>query len=539
MAIWARIRHLSFSILLAGVVACGDRAPLPCADCASVRVVAVREPATLLPPLVQETVGRDISDRIFQRLASLRPNGSTIDVSAFTPDLAIAWERIDSLTWRFRLDPAARWHDGAKVTAADVVFSFNAWQDTTLATGATSALAGVKVTAEDSNTVRLTFPRSYPEQLYDATWHVRILPRHIWAASPPSNWADDTSMARLVGSGPYRMKEWVRGQSVTLVADTTRPRVPAIRQLHWRFAADPDGALTQLLGHEADLIEQLGSPAAVERAQADTALRLYRYPSAVYGFAAFRIGRGKPGAFADRRVRQALTLAADRDVIAKSVFGPGAVVPAGPVSRLQWIGGDGIAHLPFDSARAVTLLQEAGWIAGKDGIRRKGSVPLTFSVLVPSTSGSRRLVAQALQSAWQGVGARAELELVDFPVFQQRLAEGKFDVYIGAYLDEPSPRGLVDQWTRAGWEALNYGHYANPAVDSLVSLALGTAEFSLAKARWREALDSLNADAPAVFLYAPEQVAAGSGRIGGVVLNPWSWLEGVERWTVDRSSVVH
>ena len=516
-----------------GLAACGERAPA-CPECASVRIVAVREPATLLPPLVQETVGRDISDRIFQRLANLKPNGSTIDVSAFAPDLATAWERVDSLTWRFTLDPAARWHDGPRVTASDVVFSFNAWQDTTLATAAASALEGVKAVAQDSTTVTITFPRAYPEQLYDATWHVRILPRHIWAASPPSRWADDTSIAQLVGSGPYRMKAWVRGQSVTLVADTTRARVPAIRQLHWRFAADPDGALTQLLGHEADLIEHLGSPAAVERAQGDTALRLYRYPSAVYGFAAYRIGRGKASVFADRRVRQALTVAADREAIAKSIFGPGTVVPSGPVSRLQWIGGDGIASLPFDSARAATLLSEAGWTLGRDGIRRKGPVPLAFSILVPSTSGSRRLVAQALQAAWQGVGARPEIELVDFPVFQQRLSEGKFDVYVGAYLDEPSPRGLVDQWTRAGWEALNYGHYANPTVDSLVTLALGTPEFSMAKARWREALDSLNADAPAVFLYAPEQTAAASSRIGGVAVNPWSWLEGVEHWTVGQ-----
>ena len=226
----------------------------------------------------------------------------------------------------------------------------------------------------------ITFPRAYPEQLYDATWHVRILPRHIWAASPPSRWADDTSIAQLVGSGPYRMKAWVRGQSVTLVADTTRARVPAIRQLHWRFAADPDGALTQLLGHEADLIEHLGSPAAVERAQGDTALRLYRYPSAVYGFAAYRIGRGKASVFADRRVRQALTVAADREAIAKSIFGPGTVVLAGAAINIgavlgpaciintlavvehDCILGAGVHVSPGAALAGKVTIGEGGWI---------------------------------------------------------------------------------------------------------------------------------------------------------------------------------
>jgi hypothetical protein len=53
------------------------------------------------------------------------------------------------------------------------------------------------------------------------------------------------------------------------------------------------------------------------------------------------------------------------------------------------------------------------------------------------------------------VGVEATVTAVDFPVFQQRLARGRFDSYIGAWLDEPSPRSLADQWTRAGWSALN------------------------------------------------------------------------------------
>lgn len=516
-----------------GLTGCGREAPTACPECATVRIAAVREPATLLPPLVQETVGRDISDRVYQRLATMAPGGSTIDGTSFMPDLAQRWERVDSLTWRFHLDPAAMWHDSVAVTAADVVFSFDAWRDSTLATSAASALEGVNVVAEDPGTVLIRFPRAYPEQLYDATWSLRILPKHVWEDIPRSRWAEDTALAHLIGSGPYRVAEWRRGQSIVLIADTLRDVVPGIRTLIWSFAHDPEGALTQLLGHEVDMVEQLGGPAAVERAGADTSLVLYRYPSAVYGFAGFRVAGGKgESPFADRRVRQALTRAVDRDAIAKAVFGKGTVVPEGPISRLQWIGSDRLATLPYDSVRASEQLEQAGWIRGSDGVRRKRGTPLSFGILLPSTSASRRLVAEALQEAWRRQGITTEIDLVDFPVFQQRLAEGRFDTYIGAYLDEPSPRGLVDQWTRAGWETLNYGHYANRTVDSLVGLALATPEFPRAKALWGEALDSLNADAPAVFLYAPEQVAAASSRIRGIAINPWSWLEGIHRWTV-------
>lgn len=513
-------------------VGCQREAPSTCVECGTVRVIAVREPSTVVPPLVQETVGRDIGDRIYQRLAVLKPGGSTVDPAAFRPELASRWERVDSLTWRFHLAPA-RWHDGRPVTADDVVFSFAAFTDSTIGGGA-SGLQGVRAELEDSATVLVRFPGFHPEQLYDATWHVRILPRHVWADLPPNRWAEDTSIARLVGSGPYRAHEWRRGQSFTLVSDSASRLAPAAPRLTWRFVPDPEQALNLMLAHEGDLLEQVGNPASLDRATGDTTLRAIPYPAAVYGFAAFQF-RAPPGRspiFADRRVRQALTLAVDRPTLARAVFGPATKVPVGPVSQLQWIGGDAVRTLPHDSARAAGLLDDAGWRRDATGVRRRNGAPLRFAILVPSTSGSRRMAAEVLQATWRRHGALVEVEAVDFPVFQQRLAEGKFDVYIGAYLDEPSPRGLLDQWSRTGFEALNYGHYANDVIDSLMRQAVRTPEVPLARARWVEVLDSLNADAPAIFLYAPEQVALASTRLGGVTINPWSWLEGIEGWEV-------
>jgi peptide/nickel transport system substrate-binding protein len=200
------------------------------------------------------------------------------------------------------------------------------------------------------------------------------------------------------------------------------------------------------------------------------------------------------------------------------------------VSRLQWIAGDGITTLPFDTAAAAALLDSAGWRRDAGGVRRRGATRLAFGLLVPSTSPNRKLLAEALQESWRKLGADVSIDAVDFPVFQQRLAQGKFDVYIGAYLDEPSPRGIIDQWTRAGFGALNYGYYANPSVDSLIGMALAASQLGIARTRWHEVLDSMNADAPAVFLYTPEQSAVASRRITGISIDPWSWLEGVERW---------
>jgi len=519
-----------------GTLAGCERDRTRCEECGTVRIAAVREPASIFPPLVFESVGRDIGDRVYERLAIFQPGGATIDPTAFRPALAPSWERVDSLSWRFHLRPGALWHDSVSVTASDVAFSFAAYADSALETAAASALEGVIAEALDSATVLVRFPRYSPEQLYDATWHVRILPKHLWSAMPPASWPSDTSIAHLVGSGPYRVSRWERGTTITLDADPAWQPAPAIKRLVWRFTTDADVALNLLLSSEAELLEHAGAPAQSQRAAADTLLRVVEYRSAVYGFAAFnfRGAKGMPHTrFSDRAVRQALTLGVDRATLAHAVFGANAAVPVGPVSSPQWIAGEGITTLPYDTAAAAALLDSAGWRRDASGVRRHGATRLAFGLLVPSTSPSRKLLAEALQESWRRLGAEVSIDGVDFPVFQQRLAEGKFDAYIGAYLDEPSPRGLVDQWTRAGWGALNYGRYANPVVDSLIQVALSASALPMARTRWHEALDSMNLDVPALFLYTPEQSAVVSRRITGVSIDPWSWLEGVERWGLE------
>jgi len=518
-------------LLLALVAGCAREGP-PCSECGTAVVAAAGEPSTLFPPLIYETVGRDIADQVYERLADLAPDAAPIDPAGYRPALAASWERVDSLTWRFHLRPGATWQDGQAVTAADVVFSFEAYADPVLDAEARAALQGqVTAVAADSTTVLLRFARAYPEQLYDATWHVRVLPKHIWEAIPREQWAGDTALAHVVGSGPYRVAEWVRGQSLRLESVAGQPS--SISRIVWRFVPDPDAAVNLLLAGDADLVEQLGPPARVARVAADTNVRLIRYPSAVYGFLGFHLGaapRGRGALLDDRALRRALAMGIDRHRLAVGIFGEGTAAPPGPMSQLLWINHVGIQPLPFDSAAAARALDSLGWTPGANGVRHRHGQALTFDILVPGTSPVRRDLAQALQQSWRALGVDVTVTAVDFPVFNQRLGAGAFNSYIGTWLDEPSPRGLADQWTRGGWDKLNYGHYANPAFDSLFFRALAAPDTAAAAPLYRAAMDTLNADAPALFLFAPSQVAGVSRRMEGVAIDPYSWLSGVRRW---------
>jgi peptide/nickel transport system substrate-binding protein len=522
-------------LIVITVVLWPPREPSMCRDCGWAVVAAVGEPPTIMPALVQETVGRDISDQIFEKLANLAPGKPPIDSLAYVPALAHRWVKVDSLSWRFQLRPGARWHDGQPVTSEDVAFSFGVFSDTLLGSPSSYALAGrLRVVPEDSATFLIRFTEPSPEQLYDATYHVRILPKHIWEAVPRNQWASDTVVSRLVGSGPYRVEQWKRGHDLSISADTAYPRRPGLRRVVWRFTSDPDAALNYVLSDRFTVLETVGSPDRARRVTSDTGVNLVPYPSATYGFLGFNLaakgGKGTHPILGERKTRRGLALAIDRPTLARAIFGPDAKAPPGPMSQLLWIWNDSIAQPRFNPTEAARVLESAGWRRDQVGVFHRNGRPLSFDILVPSTSSSRRKLAEALQEMWRSAGVRVTITTADFAVFQERLAKGRFDAYMGAYLDEPSPRGLKDQWTRAGWAALNYGRYANSAFDSLLADASRASDVTKARRLWREAMDTLNADVPALFLYAPAHAAAIPKTFGTVVIDPYSWLHTLPEW---------
>jgi peptide/nickel transport system substrate-binding protein len=358
------------------------------------------------------------------------------------------------------------------------------------------------------------------------------MPAHIWRAIPSAQWGADTVLAHLIGSGPYRLARWDRGQSLELAPAGTGT-APGIPHVIWRFAADPEAALDLVLAHEADLLETLTTPERAARVAADSTLAVLAYPSAIYGYVGYNL---KAGPLAAAAVRRALNMTVDRAAIATQLFGSGAKAPPGPISQLLWLWDDSVRVLPVDSAAAAAALDAAGWHPGPDGVRRLGGKRLAFDLLVPGTSAVRRRAAEILQERWRAIGAAVTVTAVDFPVFQERLAKGRFESYVATYLDEPSPRGLADQWTTAGIGALNFGSYSNPAFDRRLATAAAEADPARARAEWREAFDTLNADAPALFLFAPVNRAAVTRRLGAITLNAYSWLSDLPSWHLERTS---
>lgn len=518
-----RCATVAFTVPLVIATGC-SRTPDACARCDTLIVAALGEPTHLLPPFYWQGVARDIGDLVFERLAVLDPARSPLDSAAYRPGLATRWERLDSLTWLFHLRDNAQWNDGRPVTADDVVFSFVAHQDPALDAAARLAIADLTISARNARTVQVSFPSYRPDQLYDASYHVRIFSRQAWDSIPVAAWAERGGTQGVVGSGPYRVAAWQRGISLTLEAVAAdRP----VQRIVWLFAADPETAANLVLTGEADLLEALPNPRRRDEFARAPHLRLVPHASAVYGFLGFNLANEGP--WTDVRVRRALRLALDRETMAQSVLGAGTAVPDGPLSAQLWLWEPPAPALP-DSAAAAALLDSAGWVRGQDGRRRRAGRPLAIDILVPGTSAARRDLAIIIQERWRRHGVAATVTQTDFPVFQERLAGGRFETMIGAWYDEPNPRSLADQWSRSGWGALNYGRYANAVFDSLLQRTVTSADTAAARRWWREALDTLNADAPAIWLYTPTADIVMNRRLREAEFQRFSWLLDLPQW---------
>jgi peptide/nickel transport system substrate-binding protein len=479
----------------------------------------------------------DISDQLFLRLAELGPKLVTSGESDFVPGLAKSWTRRDSITLAFDLDTRARWHDGAPVTAKDVLFTISRAKNPAVAPRLSELLRQiVSVTAEGKDRVVFRFARPYAEQLYDATFHVAPLPAHLLDSIAPSALALSSFAKHPIGSGPYRWVRNVPGQFVELAAvEHFFLGKPKIERLIFRTAADPTARLNLLLSGEADAIDIIPPPPDnIRRVSTDTALRMISVPSSTVGYLLFNQrdpkNRARPHPIlADVRVRRAITLGLDRRQMVQAVFGPHAAVPYGPVSQMLWIRQGAPEPEGANPAEARRLLASTGWgDSDADGTLDRQGQPLRLLLTLPNTSGIRRQMALLVQEQLRRIGIQVEIQQLEFPIWQERRSAGDFDLDFSGVVQDASPSGLTQSWTCAS--ANNVGGYCDRAVDSLMSESIvGHGDPA---GTWIETLRRIEEGAPAVFMYAPTFVYAVNRRFRAVTIRPHSAWITVRKWSV-------
>ena len=533
---------------LAALVACGPgeetRSNASAGEAGGTVVIAApTDVDILLPPLGRTIEGKKAADLLFDHLAEVGRDLNTVGDQGFEPELAERWTWApDSLSIAFHLNPAARWHDGVPVRANDVRFTHALYTDPAVGSPLSTNVADIdSVTVRDSLTAVVWFKHRFPEQFFEAVYHMHVLPEHVLGREPRAELERSAFARKPVGSGRFRFARWVPGQALELVADTAHYRGrPKLDRVVFSISPDFTAASTKLFAGEADFFETMRPEQLTEMAR-HASLRTVPYPSLDIGFLRFNLrDRAAPSrpnpVFGDRAVRRALTMALDRTTLVRSVLDTLGYVALGPLTRAQFSADSTIPQLPYDVARARATLDSAGWRdANGDGIREKGGRRLEFTMLVPNSSRNRMRFAVLMQEQLKQAGVDARIEELEFNAFVKRLDARDFDAAIeGGHLD-PSPGVVRQSLSTASARAKdgsNYSRYESAAFDAAVDSATAATDPAKSRAHFRRAYEIILNDAPAVWLYELRQMAGAHKRIRITGMRADAWWAGLPDWSI-------
>lgn len=452
------------------------------------------------------------------------------------PYAARAWTwSPDRRDLRFHLVTALRWHDGTPTTAADVAFTLLAARDPTTGYPRAGDLADVDtVVAVDDSTadVRFAAPQtSFPLVLCE----LPILPAHLLASVPRAHMRTAAFNDAPVGNGPFRFvarvpnQRWVFARNDDFPAALGGP--PRLRGL---VIPVVDEATTKFAGLASGELDVAGiSPAMAALVRRDPTLRLVDYP--ILFETGIVLNTHRPP-FDDVRVRQALSLAIDRDRlvrVALAGFGRPASGPVAPEVPYA-----DTTPPVFAPARADSLLDAAGWVRGADGRRMRDGRPFSFELLTVGTADNALEQLTQADLAARGITMRVrQVELGAF-LTEARARPKRFDALVTGVSGDLSLAYLRAMFqSRQAGSALDYADFHEPALDAAFARATAARTDSARARAWHDVQHELARQVPVVWLYHARGVQGVSRRLRGVVMDLRGELVTLAQWRlVSRDS---
>ncbi len=493
----------------------------------------IGEASTLIPVLASDAASLAVAGQIYNGLVKYDKDLNIVGDLAESFDIAR-----DGLTITFHLRRGVKWHDNAPFTARDVLYTYRIVIDPKTPTAYAEDFKQVKsITAPDDYTVRVTYGAPYAPAL--ASWGAAILPAHLLEGQDITK----SPLARKpVGTGPYRFKEWVAGQKVVLESnhDYFEGR-PWIDRYIYRIIPDTSTMYMELKAGAVDLMNLT----PVQFARQTTSTRFtarfnkYRYPSSGYVYMGYNL---RHPLFTDKRVRQALTAAINKEELIHGVlFGMGQKA-VGPIIPGRWAYNPHVKDIAYDPRHAAELLAQAGWREkNSDGILVKDGKPFSFTILTNQGNQQRLLTAQIVQQRLRFVGIDVRIRVVEWATFLKEFVDkGNFQVVMLGWNTSQDP-DMYDIWhsSKTNPGELNFIGYKNAEVDRLLVEGRSTFDIEKRKKAYFRIQDILADEQPYTFLYVPDALPVVSSRIRGVKPAPAGIGYNQIHWYVPKAEQVY
>jgi peptide/nickel transport system substrate-binding protein len=434
---------------------------------------------------------------------------------SFSPGLAESWEVAeDGVTWTFTLREGVTFHNGNPLTAEDVVYTIQRARDS-IRPGLVKNIASER--AVDARTVEIVTPAPYavlPAELAE----LLILDEEYTSGLEEGGLGEDP-----VGTGPYQLTEWIRGESLSLEAfDDYWDGAAAIETVEFRPITNPATRTAALLTGEVDIIQDL-AVRDVERVRAEEGFKVLTRPSLLNLVLAMDMRAESPtiegeNPMTDRRVREAIARAIDTDAINQIVMN-GLASPSEqyvPESHTGHVDGMSFREMyPYDVERAKELMEEAGYGDG-------------FTMTLDATNDryvNDAQIAQALASMLAQIGVDLQLNIMPKSNFWGYIrVPTENSSFIMSGWDVPSGDAgsmyaalFYSRDKKEGYGQVNRGSYSNPELDAAVDRADSTAKIEERDAALQDATKILMEDIPMIPVHYEQDIY---GVRDGITLTP-------------------
>jgi peptide/nickel transport system substrate-binding protein len=505
----------------------------------------VGTPRFINPILAMSDADQGLTALVYAGLMKATPEG------AYVPDLA---ERCDisedGRTYTCTLRPNLTFHDGAPITADDVVFTISKTQDPALKSPQFANWNGVVVQKNSDTQISFTIKQAYAPFIENLS--IGILPEHIWKNVSDEEFAASQHNISPVGSGPYKIRSTrAPGSGPTLYTLEAFTQYalgePYLSTLEFTFYQNEDELLDALKRGEVTAAGGI-SP---ERLGELTKFHTERAPiNRIFGVF---FNQNQSEVLRDKEVRQALSDAIDRDALINSVlhgYGqaltgplPPSVIPPNTINNSTSSASDALA-------KAKDRLSAAGWQPGPEGVLTKttgsGKNASTQTLRFALSTGNvpeLRAAAQYVAATWRKLGVDVAVSVYDQgDLAQQVIRPRRFDALLfGEVIGrEPDLFAFWDSSQRND-PGLNIAQYANPAVDALVEQLRSSHDETLRTMLFKQFSFDIQKDIPAVFLYAPDFVYIVPNSVRGLNLGfieePSDRFLSVAQWHLETDYV--
>lgn len=449
-------------------------------------------PSRINPLLATDSASSQVADYIFNGLVKFDRDGTIVG------DLAKRFYFEDNQTLIFELRDGVKWHDGVEFDSEDVIYTYKLLNSPKLVTPYKDDFRYVEsVEKIDKYHIRVKYKQPYFKAL--SIWMMGILPSHLWKS------VDDpmtTDLNKLpIGTGAYKLtKPFKVNERIVLESNEEYfIHAPYIKKINLHYIGDPS---TQFITLKAKELDMGGlDPLQVER-QIDSEFRDYyqmvEQPSNSYTYMGFNLRRD---IFKDRRVREAIALAIDREEMVDLLFFSHGVVCNGPFMPNSTAYPKDYIPYSYNPTKSKELLSEMGYNKNN---------PLEFELVTNTANDTRVYAAQIIQYQLNRVGIKMTIRTMEWQAFLNTIVmPHNFDAVLLGWSLSLTP-DAYSIWHSDGDKkgGFNFIGYHNDRADKMIEDAQSIVDpkrfGDIYKSLFKEIVD----DYPYIFLYIPNSITA-------------------------------